>query len=232
MYCSTPENCYSSCNVLESIASKVSARLEAVRSNQVDMEAEAEAARLSQSSLTPDDVPSWCNDDDDNCAAYGVTICSTSEVSICAAYCGCPVATNTDFDASESKSGDNGAALPPKDSTTTVIAVVVVILLLVIVGAAVYVKTSSGGGSGANEEGVVAFDNPAYATGNGDGGGGGYVEPQGSSAPNQETGYMDVGPLGTAQSQSSGYMDVNPHGAAAAAGGGFDQTYASSDEEV
>ena len=59
--------------------------------------------------------------------------------------------------------GDNGAALPPKDSTTTVIAVVVVILLLVIVGAAVYVKTSSGGGSGANEEGVVAFDNPAYA---------------------------------------------------------------------
>ena len=216
----------------------MSARLDDVRNNRVDFE--AEQSNGPSSPLTPDVVPAWCSDTDVNCAAYGDSICSTSEVSICAAYCGCPMVTNTDFDASAGASTGGGTStggdtaptpLPGKsNSTATAIAVVAAIVVLAIVGAVAYVKMNQGG-AGDEPEGIVAFDNPAYASADAADGGVGYHEP---TALQSSAGYMDVAPQGTNQQSASGYMDVTASAAASggAADAGFGGYGESSDEEV
>lgn len=182
------------------------------------------------SPLTPDEVPSWCKDKDVNCGAYGTAICETSEVSICAAYCGCPSETTTDreggaadttggsSDTAASKGDGSGAgAGAGSNATTTVIVVVVVILLLVIVGAVAYVKLAPRGGGDSTEEGIVAFDNPAYSSSNviAEQQEPAYAAPYvphntSGGGASSSAGYMDVGG-GQQQQQaaSSGYMDVS-----------------------
>ena len=168
MYCSTAENCYDECGVLEALATSVANRLEAVRSGGVTLK--MATAGAPRSGLEPDAVPPWCKNTDVNCYSYGVTICSTSEASLCNLYCGCSEEMNTDastgnmFDSSQG--GDVGA---PADSMTTVIVIATaVVVVAIIIGAAVYVTQSNSGGGGGGDGGdgthggIITFENPMY----------------------------------------------------------------------
>lgn len=161
LYCSTAENCYDDCNLLEALSATVGTRLEAVRFGNVNLATET----FRPSGLEPLLVPSWCKDIDVSCGYYGVRICSTSEASSCAEYCGCSEVTNTDASASNAfgSQDDPNAEGESSISTTTLVIIVAAIFVATVVGGAIlFVKRNGNGAGGDGHVGIVAFENPMY----------------------------------------------------------------------
>lgn len=133
------------------------------------------------------------------------------------------------------------AILPPKDaSTTTIVIIIAIILILAVIGGAFFFvrNNKSDTAPGFN----AAFENPMYDSQPGTRT---FMDTSDSSAPQQNSGYMDVPAAAAAAAPaSSGYMDVSAHGAPSSGtagymdvnvgdggGGGVDEDFADSDDE-
>lgn len=135
------------------------------------------------------------------------------------------------------------AILPPKDaSTTTIVIIIAIILILAVIGGAFFFvrNNKSDTAPGFNN---AAFENPMYDSQ--PTGARTFMDTSDSSAPQQNSGYMDVPAAAAAAAPaSSGYMDVSAHGAPSSGtagymdvnvgdggGGGVDEDFADSDDE-
>lgn len=133
------------------------------------------------------------------------------------------------------------AILPPKDaSTTTIVIIIAIILILAVIGGAFFFVRNN---KSDTAQGLPqAFENPMYDSQPGTRT---FMDTSDSSAPQQNSGYMDVPAAATAAAPaSSGYMDVSAHGAPSSGtagymdvnvgddgGGGVDEDFADSDDE-